>query len=144
MRISYLSLYYIQFDHLQREYNKICIYFQVNKYYDLVTSFYEFGWGESFHFAQRCHSASFLHLKIEEFVVYSIMLITFFPCRWVGESLKESIKRHEHFLALQLGLKPGQKVFKFSYSIKQNKKGLYILFILCSFLILHEFLLHLF
>jgi hypothetical protein len=27
--------------------------FQVNKYYDLVTSFYEFGWGESFHFAPR-------------------------------------------------------------------------------------------
>ncbi|KAF5738384.1 Cycloartenol-C-24-methyltransferase -like protein [Tripterygium wilfordii] len=54
----------------------------VNKYYDLVTSFYEFGWGESFHFAPR----------------------------WKGESLPESIKRHEHFLALQLGLKPGQKV----------------------------------
>ncbi|KAF6158545.1 hypothetical protein GIB67_040059 [Kingdonia uniflora] len=54
----------------------------VNKYYDLVTSFYEFGWGESFHFAHR----------------------------WKGESLRESIKRHEHFLALQLGLKRGQKV----------------------------------
>ncbi|KAJ7982240.1 Methyltransferase [Quillaja saponaria] len=54
----------------------------VNKYYDLVTSFYEFGWGESFHFAPR----------------------------WKGESLWESIKRHEHFLALQLGLKPGQKL----------------------------------
>lgn len=27
--------------------------FQVNKYYDLVTSFYEYGWGESFHFAPR-------------------------------------------------------------------------------------------
>ncbi|PKA53593.1 Cycloartenol-C-24-methyltransferase 1 [Apostasia shenzhenica] len=54
----------------------------VNKYYDLATSFYEFGWGESFHFAPR----------------------------WVGESLKESIKRHEHFLALQLGLKRGMKV----------------------------------
>ncbi|KAL0429236.1 UNVERIFIED_CONTAM: Cycloartenol-C-24-methyltransferase [Sesamum radiatum] len=54
----------------------------VNKYYDLVTSFYEYGWGESFHFAPR----------------------------WKGESLKESIKRHEHFLALQLGLKQGQKV----------------------------------
>ncbi|TQE12968.1 hypothetical protein C1H46_001343 [Malus baccata] len=54
----------------------------VNKYYDLVTSFYEYGWGESFHFAPR----------------------------WNGESLRESIKRHEHFLALQLGLKPGQKV----------------------------------
>ncbi|KAF8403790.1 hypothetical protein HHK36_011896 [Tetracentron sinense] len=54
----------------------------VNKYYDLVTSFYEFGWGQSFHFAPR----------------------------WKGESLQESIKRHEHFLALQLGLKQGQKV----------------------------------
>ncbi|THU71639.1 hypothetical protein C4D60_Mb04t03570 [Musa balbisiana] len=53
----------------------------VNKYYDLATSFYEFGWGESFHFAPR----------------------------WKGESLRESIKRHEHFLALQLGLKPGMK-----------------------------------
>ncbi|CAJ1934217.1 unnamed protein product [Sphenostylis stenocarpa] len=54
----------------------------VNKYYDLSTSFYEFGWGPSFHFAHR----------------------------WKGESLQESIKRHEHFLALQLVLKPGQKV----------------------------------
>ncbi|XP_072957151.1 cycloartenol-C-24-methyltransferase 1-like [Typha angustifolia] len=54
----------------------------VNKYYDLATSFYEYGWGESFHFAHR----------------------------WKGESLRESIKRHEHFLALQLGLKRGMKV----------------------------------
>nr|APF46946.1 (S)-adenosyl-L-methionine sterol-C24-methyltransferase 2 [Paris polyphylla] len=54
----------------------------VNKYYDLTTSFYEFGWGESIHFAAR----------------------------WNGESLRESIKRHEHFLALQLGLKSGMKV----------------------------------
>ncbi|XP_042957064.1 cycloartenol-C-24-methyltransferase-like [Carya illinoinensis] len=53
-----------------------------NIYYDLATSFYEFGWGESFHFAHR----------------------------WTGESLRESMKRYEHFLALQLGLKPGQKV----------------------------------
>ncbi|OMO71432.1 Methyltransferase type 11 [Corchorus olitorius] len=54
----------------------------VNKYYDLATSFYEYGWGESFHFAPR----------------------------WKEESLGESIKRHEHFLALQLGLKKGHKV----------------------------------
>lgn len=34
--------------------------------------------------------------------------------RWKGESLRESIKRHEHFLALQLELKPGYKVrFRF-------------------------------
>ncbi|XP_028120810.1 cycloartenol-C-24-methyltransferase-like [Camellia sinensis] len=61
----------------------------VNKYYDLVTSFYEYGWGESFHFAPR----------------------------WKPESLRESIKRHEHFLALQLGLKQGQKVLDVGCSI---------------------------
>eukprot|EP00897_Mesotaenium_endlicherianum_P010933 jgi/Mesen1/9869/ME000070S09157 len=54
----------------------------VNKYYDLATSFYEYGWGQSFHFAHR--------LK--------------------DETLRESIKRHEHFLALRLGLRPGMKV----------------------------------
>uniref|UniRef100_A0A453J544 SAM-dependent methyltransferase Erg6/SMT-type domain-containing protein n=1 Tax=Aegilops tauschii subsp. strangulata TaxID=200361 RepID=A0A453J544_AEGTS len=67
----------------------------VNKYYDLATSFYEYGWGESFHFAHR----------------------------WNGESLRESIKRHEHFLALQLELKPGMKVsflMKIQYNLWQN------------------------
>ncbi|CAN6439951.1 unnamed protein product [Victoria cruziana] len=54
----------------------------VNKYYDLSTSFIEFGWGESFHFASR----------------------------WKGETFRESLKRHEHFLALQLRLEPGMKV----------------------------------
>lgn len=54
----------------------------VNKYYDLATSFYEYGWGESFHFAHRRKN----------------------------ETLRESIRRHEHFLALRLGLKPGMKV----------------------------------
>ncbi|KAH1141014.1 hypothetical protein AAZX31_12G009100 [Glycine max] len=54
----------------------------VNKFYDLATSFYEYGWGQSFHFAPR----------------------------WKGESVREGIKRHEHFIALQLCLKPGQKV----------------------------------
>eukprot|EP00878_Enallax_costatus_P007298 GHUV01007644.1.p1 GENE.GHUV01007644.1~~GHUV01007644.1.p1 ORF type:complete len:214 (+),score=13.11 GHUV01007644.1:124-765(+) len=53
----------------------------VNKYYDLATSFYEYGWGTSFHFAHR--------LK--------------------HESHTESIRRHEHYLALRLGLKPGDK-----------------------------------
>jgi sterol 24-C-methyltransferase len=54
----------------------------VNKYYDLSTSFYEYGWGESFHFAHRRHN----------------------------ETLRESIRRHEHYLALKLGLKAGMKV----------------------------------
>ena len=48
-------------------------------YYDLVTDFYEYGWGRSFHFAPRVP----------------------------GESFKTSLARHEHFLALKLGLSPG-------------------------------------
>ena len=53
-----------------------------NLYYDLVTDFYEFGWGRSFHFAPRVP----------------------------GESFKASIARHEHRLALTLGLRPGMVV----------------------------------
>lgn len=53
----------------------------VNKYYDLATDFYEFGWGSSFHFAPR-------H-------------------KW--ETLEASIQRHELWLANRLGLKEGMK-----------------------------------
>jgi sterol 24-C-methyltransferase len=48
----------------------------VRSYYDLVTDIYERGWGESFHFAPRFR----------------------------GESFDASIKRHQHYLALRLGL----------------------------------------
>ena len=54
----------------------------VNHYYDLVTDFYEFGWGNSFHFAPRRRR----------------------------ESFKASILRHQHFLADRLSLKPGMQV----------------------------------
>jgi sterol 24-C-methyltransferase len=54
----------------------------VNDYYDLVTDFYEYGWGESFHFAPRHR----------------------------GESMQASLARHEFFLAHVLGLRPGMKV----------------------------------
>ena len=54
----------------------------VNHYYDLVTDFYEFGWGQSFHFAPRRR----------------------------GESFKASLLRHQHFLADRLSLKPGMQV----------------------------------
>ena len=46
----------------------------VNHFYNLVTDFYEWGWGQSFHFAYQ--------LK--------------------GESFKEAIARHEYFLAGRL------------------------------------------
>ena len=54
----------------------------VNSFYDLVTDFYEYGWGESFHFA----------------------------CRWKGETFRESIMRSEHLVALKLQLKEGMRV----------------------------------
>ena len=53
----------------------------VNDYYDLVTDFYEFGWGESFHFAPRHRD----------------------------ESFAASLARHEHYLAARIGLRPGMR-----------------------------------
>lgn len=53
----------------------------VNQYYDLVTSFYEYGWGTSFHFAPRKN--------------------------W--ETLEGSIAKHEYYLAYKLKLEKGQK-----------------------------------
>ncbi len=53
-----------------------------NLYYDLVTDFYEYGWGRSFHFAPRVP----------------------------GESLRASLVRHERHLAQALELRPGMVV----------------------------------
>lgn len=58
-------------------------------YYDLVTDFYEYGWGRSFHFAPRVP----------------------------GESFRESLVRHEHFLAEALELKPGMVVADFGCGV---------------------------
>ncbi len=51
-------------------------------YYNLATDFYEYGWGQSFHFAMR------------------------FP----GEGFQASLQRHEYYLASKLGIKPGMEV----------------------------------
>ncbi len=51
-------------------------------YYDLVTDFYEYGWGSSFHFAPRDP----------------------------GESFEESQLRHQHYIADKLGLSSGMVV----------------------------------
>lgn len=53
-----------------------------NQYYDLVTDFYEYGWGKSFHFAPRAPN----------------------------ESFSESLARHERHLAHRLSLRPGMRV----------------------------------
>src|ERR1700722_18240881 len=54
----------------------------VTNYYSLSTDFYEYGWGQSFHFANRFR----------------------------GETLTESIQRHESYLALKMKVKSGDKV----------------------------------
>ena len=51
-------------------------------YYDLVTDFFEYGWGQSFHFAPRVE----------------------------GESFAASLARHEHYMAHRLNLGPGMVV----------------------------------
>ena len=53
----------------------------VNDFYNLVTDFYEWGWGQSFHFGPRFHNESFV----------------------------ESIKRAEYHLCSRLGMKPGMR-----------------------------------
>lgn len=54
----------------------------INRYYDLVTDIYGFGWAQSFHFAPRRQ----------------------------GESLEASLLRHHCFLADRLSLKPWMQV----------------------------------
>jgi sterol 24-C-methyltransferase len=54
----------------------------VNAYYELATLFYEWGWGQCFHFAYQLP----------------------------GETFKFAIARHEYYLAGRLGLKAGDKV----------------------------------
>ena len=54
----------------------------VNSYYNLATDFYEWGWGQSFHLANKL----------------------------AGESFGASIARHEYYLTARLGVKPGDKV----------------------------------
>mmetsp|Transcript_1457 Transcript_1457/g.2070 ORF Transcript_1457/g.2070 Transcript_1457/m.2070 type:complete len:371 (-) Transcript_1457:210-1322(-) len=53
-----------------------------NMYYDIATDFYEYGWGQSFHFATK----------------------------YLGESFNEHIVRHEHFLAKKIGIDHTHKV----------------------------------
>ena len=54
----------------------------VNGYFDLATDFYEYGWGQSFHFAQQA----------------------------AGESFRDAILRHEQRLAQRLALRPDMTV----------------------------------
>ena len=54
----------------------------VTTFYELITDFYEFGWGRSFHFA---------------------------PAKQ-GSSFEEALAAHQHYLGEAMGLEPGMKV----------------------------------
>jgi SAM-dependent methyltransferase len=53
-----------------------------SRYYNLATDFYEYGFGQSFHFSRAA----------------------------LGESFHQSIVRHEHYLAHKIDIKSGMKV----------------------------------
>ena len=74
---GYTAIYDASLEHRRERYQSF-----VNHYYDLATDFYEFGWGQSFHFAPRHRD----------------------------ESFKASLLRHQRFLADRLSLKPGMQV----------------------------------
>jgi len=63
--------------------DKVTAASKVESFYNIATDFYEYGWGESFHFAPR------------------------YKC----ESFQESIVRHEHYLAHAINLQPGEKAY---------------------------------
>ncbi|KAJ1927709.1 Delta(24)-sterol C-methyltransferase [Tieghemiomyces parasiticus] len=68
---------------LNNEDSRLKMYTQLtNTYYNLATDFYEYGWGQSFHFARKA----------------------------IGESFERSIARHEHYLASLAELRSGMRV----------------------------------
>ncbi len=74
---QYIEIFEAGSEHSKHHYQQY-----VDQYYNLVTDFYRFGWGQSFHFAPRQK----------------------------GESVEAAMLRHQHFLADKLSLKPGMQV----------------------------------
>lgn len=68
----------------------------VTAFYDLITDFYEYGWGPSFHFAPTKDGASF----------------------------EESIAGHQRFLGEAIGLRPGMKVLDIGCGVGGPQRSL--------------------
>ena len=74
---KYYAFYDASVENRKKNYRSLA-----NHYYNLATDFYEFGWGQSFHFAPRDR----------------------------GESFKASLLRSQRFIGDRLSLKPGMEV----------------------------------
>lgn len=79
----------------------------VDSFYDLVTDFYEYGWG-------RVSSAMLLHTRAPEIIFNHTTHLLFpqsfhFAPRWKGETFSESLKRLEYYLALRTCMGPTTK-----------------------------------
>ena len=68
----------------------------INAFYDLVTDFYEYGWGQSFHFAPAMN----------------------------GTSFEEAIAGHQYFLGEGLGLEPGMEVLDIGCGVGGPQRSL--------------------
>ena len=68
----------------------------VRSFYDLITDFYEFGWGRSFHFAPAANGASF----------------------------KEAIAAHQRFLGEAIGLQAGMRVLDIGCGVGGPQRAL--------------------
>ena len=68
----------------------------VETFYDLITDFYEYGWGRSFHFAPGKDGASF----------------------------EECIARHQHYLGEAMGLEAGMKVLDIGCGVGGPQRSL--------------------
>lgn len=68
----------------------------VDAFYDVITDFYEFGWGRSFHFAAAKD----------------------------GESFEESLAAHQDFLGEAMGLKPGMRVLDLGCGVGGPQRAL--------------------
>ncbi|KAI0463910.1 Delta(24)-sterol C-methyltransferase [Komagataella kurtzmanii] len=67
----------------EAEHSRKSDYSELTKhYYNLVTDFYEYGWGSSFHFSRY----------------------------YRGEAFRQATARHEHYLALKMGITENMKV----------------------------------
>lgn len=87
----------------------------VDTFYSLVTDIYEWGWGQSFHFAPRCvvrQNAARRQQRVRALAGrrHLIRPPTRAPCRLVGQDDHTSEVAHEVHLAACLQVMPGESV----------------------------------